>query len=113
VVGFELGQGQGPVGDERVVVPGGEQRQPRAGGGPDPPDDEADLSGVALVAGEHGERGLGDVGAGDIGSEQPVRDRLPGVLGDLLDRGPDPLSCRAVLENRTPNLLAVASIDFE
>jgi len=83
VVGLDLGQRQGPVGDEGVVVPGGEQRQLRARGRADP----AHLAGVPLVAGEHGERDLGDVGARDLWRAQPVRDRLPRVLVDRLDRG--------------------------
>jgi len=84
VVCFDLGQRQLAVGDESVVVPVGEQGELAAGDG-------ADLAGVALVGGEDGEGGLGDVGAGDLRTRQPVRDRLPRSLWYLLDRGPDPL----------------------
>ncbi len=110
VVGLDLGQWQVAVGDEGVVVPGGEQRQLRARRRPDPTHDQPDLTGVPPVTGEHGERGLGDVGAGDLRGGQPVRDRLPGRVADRVDRRAGiRLSCRTVMENRTSNLTAVAT----
>ena len=89
VVGFELEHLPGSVGDERVVVPGGEQRELRAWGGPNPPHDQPDRHGV--FAAKSRELDLGNVSAGHLRAGQPVRDRLPGVLVDALDRGPDPL----------------------
>ena len=68
MVGLDLRQREVPVGDEGVEVPGGKQRQLLAGGRPDTTHHEADLAGMALVGGEHGERGLGDVSAGDLRS---------------------------------------------
>jgi hypothetical protein len=52
VVGLHLWQRQGPVGDERVAVPGGEQRKLRPSCRPDPAHDQASLAGVPLLAGE-------------------------------------------------------------
>ncbi len=114
VVGLDLEQVAVAVGDERVVVPGGEQRELAAGGRPDTAHDQPNLPGVPLVDGEDGVGGLGGVGAGDLRAGQPVRDRLPRRLFTGLDRGPDPrLSCRVVTENRTSNSAAVVSTALE
>lgn len=64
VVGLDLTDVSGPVGDERVVVLGREQRQLAAGSRPDPAHDKAHRDGV--LAGERGVGGLGDVGTGDL-----------------------------------------------
>ncbi len=113
VIGLDLGQREVPVGDERVVVPGGEQRQLRTRGRPDPAHDQADGAGVPLVAGEDGEGGLGDVGPGDLRLRQPVRDRLPGVLIDRGDRGADPLVLPGGDGDRTSNFAAAARTALE
>ena len=46
---------------------------------------------MPLVASEDGERRLGDVGTGHLRRRQPVRDRLPRIVGDRIDRGADAL----------------------
>jgi len=102
-----LSHRQGSVGNERVVVPGREQRQLRAWGRADPAHHQADLPGVLAITREDGKRCLGGVGAGHLRRPQPVRDRLPRAVGDLLDRGPDRLVLPAVIEKRTSNFTAV------
>jgi hypothetical protein len=114
VVGLDLKHVAFSLGDERVVVPGSEQRQLRARRRPDPAHDQPDLTGVPGVAGEDGERRLGDVGAGCLRRGQPVRDRLPGSVGDRVDRTRAPACpAGAVTENRRSNFAAVASTGLE
>ncbi len=75
VVGFELDGGTVPVGDEGVMVVGGEQGELAARGGLDSPHDEAHLR---VLVGEGPPCGLGHVGA----VADPVRDRRPVLVGD-------------------------------
>ena len=107
VVGLDLGDVAGAVGDERVVVPGGEQRQLAAGGGADPAHHQPHGEGV--LAGERRVAGLGDVGTGDLRGREPVRDRRPGSSPMASIAARIFLSCRAVTENSTPSLTAVPS----
>jgi hypothetical protein len=83
VVGVQEGGGAGPIGDERVVAPGGEQ-----------------LGLLALVADATHDQSVALVaGLGDLGD--PVRlvgDRAPGRFWNGGDRGADRLVWRTVIE---------------
>jgi hypothetical protein len=68
---------------------------------------------VPLVAGEDGERCLGDVGAGDLRGAEPVRIGCQAWSGIASIPVRTRLSCRAVTEKRTSNFAAVASTFLE
>ncbi len=67
------------------------------------------LFGMALVTGEAGVGGLGDVGAGDLRSAQPVRIgcHASSEMASIAAR--TRVSSRAMTENRTSNFAAVDS----
>jgi hypothetical protein len=113
VVGLYLAQRQVSVGDERVLVPRGEQRQLRPRCRSDAAHDQADLPGVALVAGEHGERGLGKSAPETCGveSQYGIGCHASSPIGSIAAR--TRLSCRAVMENPTSNFAAVARTFLE
>jgi hypothetical protein len=109
VVGLDFSQREVPVGDERVVVPGGEQRELAAGGGPDPAHDQPDLTGVPLVAREHNTVNV--VSAMSAPETSGVLSQYgigchtsSGIAIATRTR----LSCQAVMENWTSNFAAVA-----
>jgi hypothetical protein len=68
---------------------------------------------VPLVAGKHGERGLGDVGAGDLGVDNQYGIGCQAFSGIASIAARTRLSCRAVIEKRTSNFAAVASTALE
>ena len=80
MVGFQFQGVPVPVGDEAVIAVAGEQRQLRAGRGPDPSDYEAHRRGVRLTP-EGRVSGLGHVGS----AFHPVGDGCPVRLGYGLD----------------------------
>jgi hypothetical protein len=106
-VGLEIEELPFPVGDERAVVPGGEQRELAAGGGTYSPDDQPD--GHRVLAAERGVVGLGDVGAETSGveSQYGIGCHAASSMASMAAR--IFLSCRTVTENATLNFTAVSS----
>lgn len=107
VVGLDVGHRQVSVGDESVVVPGGEQRELRPGCRTDP----AHLAGV--VAGEDGDgvSAMSVPSTWGVVSQYGIGCQPDSSIASIAARVR--LSCRAVMENRTSDLVAVASIALE
>jgi len=90
-----LSHRQGSVGNERVVVPGREQRQLRAWGRADPAHHQADLPGVLAITREDGKRCLEAVSAPDtsgVHSQHGIGCHAPSGIYSIAAR--IGLSCR-------------------
>ena len=109
VVGLHFRQRQGPVGDEHVVVPGGEQRQLRAGRAAYSVHDQADWRAWRLSPAKtvNAISALPALETSGVLSQYGIHCHALSVIASIAAR--TRLSCRAVIEKRTSNLTAAVS----